>query len=92
MIASMAEPLWDYVEAKKYLASLDFVDPERIGIIGCSYGGYMVLVALAYQPDVFKCGVDIFGVANWLRTLQNTPPWWEAQKKALFEELGDPVP
>lgn len=85
------EPLWDCVEAKKYLASLDYVDPERIGIIGGSYGGYMVLAALAYQPDVFKCGVDIFGVANWLRTLQNTPPWWEAQKKALFEELGDPV-
>jgi dipeptidyl aminopeptidase/acylaminoacyl peptidase len=84
------EPLWDCVEAKKYLASLEYVDPNRIGILGGSYGGYMVLAALAYQPDVFRCGVDIFGVANWLRTLQNTPPWWEARKKALYEELGDP--
>jgi dipeptidyl aminopeptidase/acylaminoacyl peptidase len=85
------EPLWDCVEAKKYLASLEYVDPQRIGIIGGSYGGYMVLAALAYQPDVFNCGVDIFGVANWLRTLQSTPPWWEARKKALFDELGDPA-
>jgi dipeptidyl aminopeptidase/acylaminoacyl peptidase len=84
------EPLWDCVEAKKYLATLDYVDANRIGIIGGSYGGYMVLAALAYQPEVFNCGVDIFGVANWLRTLQNTPPWWEAMKKALYDEMGDP--
>jgi dipeptidyl aminopeptidase/acylaminoacyl peptidase len=85
------EPLWDCVEAKKYLASLPYVDAERIGIIGGSYGGYTVLAALAYQPDVFKCGVDIFGVSNWLRTLENTPPWWEAFKKALYTEMGDPA-
>jgi dipeptidyl aminopeptidase/acylaminoacyl peptidase len=85
------EPLWDCVEAKRYLASLDYVDGNRIGIIGGSYGGYMVLAALAYQPEVFKCGVDIFGVANWLRTLKNTPPWWESFKKALYQELGDPT-
>ena len=51
----------------------------------------MVLAALTYQPDVFNCGVDIFGVANWLRTLQSTPPWWEAIKKSLYDEMGDPV-
>jgi len=85
------EPLWDCVEAKKYLSSLPYVDSKRIGIIGGSYGGYMVLAALAYQPDVFDAGVDIFGVSNWLRTLQNTPPWWESFKQALFKEMGDPV-
>lgn len=85
------EPLWDCVEAKKYLSSLPYVDSKRIGIIGGSYGGYMVLAALAYRPDVFDAGVDIFGVSNWLRTLQNTPPWWESFKQALFKEMGDPV-
>ena len=44
------EPLWDCVEAKKYLQGLPYVDPNRIGIIGGSYGGYMVLAALAFQP------------------------------------------
>lgn len=84
------EPLRDCVEAKAYLASLDFVDPERIGIIGGSYGGYMTVAALAYHPDVFNVGVDLFGVTNWLRTLQSIPPWWEAQRAALYKELGDP--
>jgi len=63
------EPLWDCVDARKYLETLDWVDPERIGILGGSYGGYMVLAALAYEPEAFEVGVDIFGVANWVGTL-----------------------
>jgi dipeptidyl aminopeptidase/acylaminoacyl peptidase len=85
------EPLRDCVEAKAYLAGLPYVDPARIGIIGGSYGGYMVLAALAYHPDVFAAGVDIFGVANWVRTLESVPPYWESFRKALYQELGDPV-
>ena len=85
------EPLWDCVDAKKYLAGLPYVDANRVGIVGGSYGGYMVLAALAYQPDVFDVGVDIFGVSNWLRTLESIPAWWEAQRTALYAEIGDPV-
>ena len=84
------EPLWDAVDAKKYLATLPYVDANRIGIMGGSYGGYMVVAALAFEPEVFDVGVDIFGVTNWLRTLSGIPAWWEAQRKALYAELGDP--
>lgn len=84
------EPLWDCVDGKKYLASLPYVDPDRIGIIGGSYGGYMVLAALAYKPEEFDVGVDIFGVSNWLRTLESMPKWWEAFRLALYKEMGDP--
>jgi dipeptidyl aminopeptidase/acylaminoacyl peptidase len=51
----------------------------------------MVLAALAFQPDEFKVGVDIFGVANWIRTLESIPKWWESQRLALYKEIGDPV-
>ena len=85
------EPLWDCVQAKKYLQSLDWVDPQRIGIIGGSYGGYMTLAALAFQPEVFDVGVDIFGVSNWLRTLKAIPPYWESFRKTLYQEIGDPA-
>jgi dipeptidyl aminopeptidase/acylaminoacyl peptidase len=84
------EPLWDCVEAKKYLSSLPYVDGSRVAIMGGSYGGYMVAAALAFQPDVFDVGVDIFGVTNWVRTLQNIPPWWEAGRKSLYDEIGNP--
>jgi dipeptidyl aminopeptidase/acylaminoacyl peptidase len=50
-----------------------------------------VLAALAYKPEEFAVGVDIFGVANWLRTLESIPAWWEGQRTALYAELGDPV-
>ena len=84
------EPLWDCVEAKKYLQTLDYVDGNKIGIMGGSYGGYMVLAALAFKPEEFAAGVDIFGVSNWVRTLQSIPPYWEAQRKSLYAEIGDP--
>jgi dipeptidyl aminopeptidase/acylaminoacyl peptidase len=84
------EPLWDCVAAKKYLQGLAYVDSDRIGIIGGSYGGYMVLAALAFQPKEFAVGVDIFGVSNWLRTLESIPKYWESQRVALYKEIGDP--
>jgi len=84
------EPLWDCVDAKEWLKTLDWVDPDRIGILGGSYGGYMVLAALAYEPEEFSVGVDIFGVANWVRTLESIPPWWESFREALYQEIGHP--
>ena len=84
------EPLWDCIEAKKYLATLDYVDTNKIGIMGGSYGGYMVLAALAFKPEEFAVGVDLFGVSNWVRTLQSIPPYWESFRKALYKEIGDP--
>lgn len=83
------DDLMDCVTSKRMLIETGYVDPQRIGIIGGSYGGYMVLAALTFQPEEFDVGVDIFGVANWHRTVQSIPPWWESQRKALEKELGD---
>ena len=85
------EPLWDCVEGKKYLAALPYVDADRIAIAGGSYGGYMTLAALAYQPDVFRAGVDLFGISNWIRTLESIPTYWESFRNALYKEIGDPT-
>ena len=85
------EDLQDIVYGRKYLESLEWVDAGKIGVIGGSYGGYMVAAALAFEPEAFDVGINIFGVTNWVRTLQSMPPWWEAVKEALFDELGDPA-
>lgn len=82
--------LKDCIYGKKYLQTLDYVDGEKIGIIGGSYGGYMTMAAMTFAPDEFKAGVNIFGVTNWLRTLKSIPPYWESFRKALYAELGDP--
>lgn len=85
------EDLQDIVYGRSYLESLDWIDGEKVGVIGGSYGGYMVAAALAFEPEVFDVGINIFGVTNWVRTLESIPPWWEAQKEALYDELGDPA-
>jgi dipeptidyl aminopeptidase/acylaminoacyl peptidase len=82
--------LMDVVWAKKYLSSLPYINNNKIGIMGGSYGGFMTLSALTFHPDEFNVGVDLFGVANWLRTLKEVPPYWESFKKALYDEIGDP--
>lgn len=84
------DDLDDVVESKKWLADMEFVDGERIGIVGGSYGGYMTLAALTFRPEVFTAGVDLFGISNWVRTLESIPPWWEAQRIALYKEIGHP--
>ncbi len=80
--------LGDVVASKKMLVETGYVDAARIGIVGGSYGGYMVLAALTLQPDAFKAGVDLFGISNWVRTLTSIPPWWGSFKDALYAEMG----
>ncbi len=82
--------LQDCIYGKKWLQSQDYIDSEKIGIIGGSYGGYMTMAAMTFTPDEFNVGVNIFGVTNWLRTLKSIPPYWEAFREALYTEMGDP--
>ncbi len=83
--------LKDCVAGKDFLASTGVIDMDRVGIIGGSYGGYMTMAALTFEPEAFDVGVNIFGVTNWLRTLKSIPPYWESFRKALYDELGDPT-
>ncbi|MFQ5679207.1 MAG: alpha/beta fold hydrolase [Gemmatimonadota bacterium] len=80
----------DCVASKAMLVGTGWVQPDRIGIIGGSYGGYMVLAALAFRPDDFAVGVDLFGISNWVRTIESIPPWWESFRLALYREIGNP--
>lgn len=82
--------LQDCIWGKKWLQELEYIDTERIGIIGGSYGGYMTMAAMTFTPEEFSVGVNIFGVTNWIRTLKSIPSFWEASRKALYDELGDP--
>ena len=82
--------LGDVVASREFLSSFEWINGDRVGIIGGSYGGYMVAAALAFEPESFDVGINIFGVTNWVRTLESIPPWWGSFRTALFAELGDP--
>ena len=82
--------LKDCIWGKKWLQEQEYIDAERIGIMGGSYGGYMTMAAMTFEPDEFTVGVNLYGVTNWIRTLKSIPPYWEANRRALYDELGDP--
>ena len=58
--------LEDQAAGARWLQQQDFVDGERIGICGASYGGYMTLMALLREPSLYKVGVSIAPVTDWL--------------------------
>jgi len=84
------DDLSDCIHGRRYLETLSWVDGDRVAIMGGSYGGYLVAAALAFAPEAFGAGIDIFGVTNWQRTLESIPSWWTAEREALYAELGDP--
>jgi len=62
-------------------------DPARIGIMGGSYGGYMVMAGLTEYPQLFAAGADLYGVVNFETFFKQTEPWMAAISKT---EYGDP--
>ncbi|MDH5822282.1 S9 family peptidase [Luteimonas sp. RD2P54] len=79
----------DVVASRQMLVDTGLVDPRRIAVMGGSYGGFMALAALAFRPEVFTAGVNVYGISNWTRLLANTPDWWEDLRRLLKSEMGD---
>src|SRR5205085_2556759 len=63
--------------------------PDKVAIMGGSYGGYSTLVGLTFTPDTFACGVDIVGPSNLLTLLQSIPPYWESEVEQFSRRVGD---
>lgn len=82
--------LQDCVWGKKWLQDQDYINPNKIGIIGGSYGGFMTMAAMTFEPEEFKVGVNIYGVTNWIRTLRSIPAYWESTRESLYKEMGNP--
>ncbi len=57
--------VWDQVEGVRWLVERRLADPERVGIYGWSYGGYMTLMCMAQAPEVFKVGVVGAPTTHW---------------------------
>ena len=84
------DDLQDCVWGKKWLQDQDYINPDKIGIIGGSYGGFMTMAAMTFEPEEFKVGVNIYGVTNWIRTLRSIPAYWESTRESLYKEMGNP--
>lgn len=86
--------LGDVVASKRMLSETGWIDSERIGVMGPSYGGFMTMAALTFHPDEFAVGVNLFGVTNWIRTLEGWAtrrPWAAEALTSFHAEMGDPA-
>jgi dipeptidyl aminopeptidase/acylaminoacyl peptidase len=80
--------LKDTVAVRDFLVATGFVDPEKIGITGGSYGGFLTLMALGRTPDSFAAGVQHYGIMDWRTFYDSADPMMQGWLVAL---LGDPA-
>ncbi|MCU0499413.1 MAG: S9 family peptidase [Anaerolineae bacterium] len=79
--------LKDIEHAAKYLQTLDWIDANRIGVFGGSFGGFATLSALSRLPQYWACGVDVVGPSNLITFVQSVPPTW---RRMMKQWVGDP--
>ncbi len=78
----------DLAAAVGWLTREGGADPARIGVVGRSYGGFMVLAAVTSYPDLWAAAVDIVGIANFLSFFEHTGVW---RRHLRAPEYGDPA-
>jgi dipeptidyl aminopeptidase/acylaminoacyl peptidase len=80
----------DLLDAVDWAVERGVTRPDKVAIMGGSYGGYATLAGLTFTPDKFACGVDIVGPSNIATLLQSIPPYWAALRAQFYKRMGDP--
>ena len=80
----------DLLDAVDWAIREKIARPDKVAIMGGSYGGYATLVALTQTPDRFACGVDIVGPSNLETLLASIPPYWKTYFEDMARRIGDP--
>jgi len=77
----------DLAHARHWLTAHPAIDGERIGIMGQSYGGFMVMSAISEHPELWRAAVNYYGIADFVTLLAGTGAW---RRKHRAAEYGDP--
>lgn len=80
----------DISDGIQYLIDSGIADPERVCIMGGSYGGYATLAGMVFTPELYACGVNIVGVSNIVTLLNSIPTYWGPIRQMLTLRVGDP--
>jgi dipeptidyl aminopeptidase/acylaminoacyl peptidase len=78
----------DIESCVEFVVKNGIADPKRLGIMGGSYGGYMVMAAITEYPEMFAAAADLFGMVNFETFFAHTEPWMAAISTT---EYGDPA-
>jgi dipeptidyl aminopeptidase/acylaminoacyl peptidase len=77
----------DLQHAALWLRESGIAEPERIAVMGGSYGGFMVLSAITTYPHLWAAAVDIVGIANFVTFLEHTGPWRRKLRESEYGSL-----
>ena len=72
-----------------WLAARPEVDGSRAAVYGRSYGGYMVLAALAFQPELWAAGVEAVGISSLITFLENTSDYRRSAREREYGSLAN---
>lgn len=82
--------LQDIEACAQFMQQISWVDKDRLGVFGGSYGGFATLSAVSRLPVYWKIGVDLVGPSNLISFVQSVPEFWKASG-AMKKWVGDPV-
>ncbi|QNU06270.1 S9 family peptidase [Peribacillus butanolivorans] len=90
----------DLVSLVDWLKQEGSTDPNRVAIMGGSYGGFMVLAAISHYPELWSAAIDLVGISSFRTFLKKTSPWRRKlreveygtiEKDGNFYDLIDPL-
>jgi len=79
----------DLIDAVNWTVQEGIANPDRVAIMGGSYGGYATLWGMTNTPDTFACGVDTVGPSNLVTLFETIPPYWQPEIEDLATRIGD---
>ncbi len=79
----------DVVDAVEWAVAEGIADRQRLAIMGASFGGYTTLVGMTRTPELYACGIDLFGVSNLETFLASIPAHWKAYASMWEQRLGN---
>ncbi len=79
----------DLIDGVDWAVLEGIADPDRVAIMGISYGGYATLWGMTNTPDTFACGVDIAGPSNLITLLESFPSYFQAAIEIFATRMGD---
>jgi dipeptidyl aminopeptidase/acylaminoacyl peptidase len=86
-VAKRLDSVTDLAHGRQWLAAHPSIDANRIGIMGQSYGGFMVMSAITEHPELWRAAVNYYGIADFITLLAGTGPWRSNHRAA---EYGHP--
>ncbi|CAG2161103.1 unnamed protein product [Oppiella nova] len=78
----------DLIDGVRWAVENNIADPEKVAIMGGSYGGYAALVGMTMTPGIFACGIDVVGPSNLLTLIKSVPPYWEPMINQFKKRIG----